>query len=115
MLLLMVYPCYSVIVNNITFISTMMKTCIIDSAHKLFMHNKILKKDHKLVWFAVPVIFFFFFFFEVKQAKLEDRLQNKVIFFAWQKQSVPKRKNNGSLIVSGGQKFLRNRSMSHCF
>ena len=31
--------------------------------------------------------------------QLEDRLQNKVIAFAWQKQSIPKRRNNGSLIM----------------
>ena len=33
------------------------------------------------------------------QMELEDRLQIKAIFVAWQKQSVPKRRNNGSLIM----------------
>ena len=47
--------------------------------------------------------------------KLEDPLQNKETVFAWQKQSVPKKRNNGSVIMSVGQTFWRNRSMSHCF
>ena len=33
------------------------------------------------------------------KVKLEDRLQNKAIVFAWQNQSIPKRRNNGSFIL----------------
>ena len=56
-----------------------------------------------------------YYWLHLPKKKLEDQLQNKSIVFARQKQSVPKRRNNGSIIVSVGQKFWRNRSMSHCF
>ena len=37
--------------------------------------------------------------------QLEDHLLNKVIVFAWQKQTVPTRRKKGSLIMSVGQNF----------
>ena len=51
----------------------------------------------------------------VCKLKLEDHLESKATVFAWQKQSILKRRNNSSLIMSAGQKFWQNRSMSHCF
>ena len=42
-------------------------------------------------------------------------MQNKAIVFMWQKQSILKRRSNGSLIMPVGQKFRQNHSMSHCF